>query len=241
VRDALGQLYLQLGDGKRALEQFEAIVKIEPRAALTRHTLGFLYRSKGESDLAKREFRACIQIEPGWTEPYKSLAMLLVEEGHLDSALAVYNVALAVDSTDASIHNNVGFVYSLAKKWPDAKLAYRNAIEFTQDPAMLRDVQKNLSTIVAIEAGKVQVRHVIVRTAAKAAELLAQLNAGSDFAELAREHSIDASAREGGNLGFFQRGDLHPDFEAAAFALEVGDLSEVIQTPVGFHIIQRTN
>ena len=184
---------------------------------------------------------ACIQIEPGWTEPYKSLARLHVEEGHLDSALAVYNAALAVDSTDATIHNNVGFLYSLAKKWPDAKAAYQNAIDFTQDPEMLREVMKNLSTIEAIEAGKVQVRHIVVRTSAKAAELLSQLKSGSDFADLAREHSIDASAKQGGNFGFFERGDLHSGFEAAAFALEVGDVSEVIRTPVGFHIIQRMN
>ncbi|HAA76258.1 TPA: hypothetical protein DCE37_14175, partial [Candidatus Latescibacteria bacterium] len=155
--------------------------------------------------------------------------------------LAVYNAALGVDSTDATIHNNVGYVYSMAKKWTDAKRAYANALSFTSDAEMLRDVQKNLSIIEAIEAGKVQVRHIVVRTEAKARELLSQLNGGSDFVELARAHSIDASTKEGGNLGFFEKGDLHPDFEAAAFSLEVGDLSDVILTPVGYHIIQRTN
>ena len=105
---------------------------------------------------------------------------------------------------------------------------------------MMRDVQENLSIIESIEAGEVQVRHIVVRTEAKARDLLGQLQAGADFAVLAKEHSIDASASQGGNLGFFEKGDLHPDFEASAVVLEVGGLSEIVQTPVGFHIIQRT-
>ena len=182
-----------------------------------------------------------MQIEPRWIEPYMSLAVLYLEEGYLDSTLAVYNAALGVDSTDASIHNNVGYVYSIGRNWESARLAYKNAIKFTSDPEMLRDIQKNLSVIDSIEAGKIQVRHILVRTRAKAAELLSQINAGSGFALLAKEHSIDGSASVGGNLGFFERGDLHPDFEAAAFGLEVGSLSDIVETPVGFHIILRTN
>ena len=241
VRNALGQVYVNKGDGKRALDQYEEIVKSEPRAAIARHTLGFLYRSKGDLEAAKREFRACIQIEPEWTEPYKSLAVLHVEEGHLDSSLAIYNAALRVDATDVSIHNNVGYVYSISRNWPDAKKAYQNAVKFSRDPEMLREVQKNLSIIESVEAGKAQVRHIVVRTRAKAEELLSLLNAGSDFAELAKEHSVDGSGPDGGNLGFFDKGDLHPDFESVAFGLEIGGVSSVFETPVGFHIMQRIN
>lgn len=62
---------------------------------------------------------------------------------------------------------------------------------------------------------------------------------GADFAELAKKYSDDpGSAAEGGDLGFVKRGVFYPEFEAAAFSLKEGELSQVIESPIGFHIIQ---
>lgn len=62
---------------------------------------------------------------------------------------------------------------------------------------------------------------------------------GDNFATLAILYSEDpGSARRGGDLGFFGRGELYPEFEAAAFSLRPGELSEIVETPAGFHIIQ---
>lgn len=72
-----------------------------------------------------------------------------------------------------------------------------------------------------------------------AEELLKQLNEGADFAALARTHSDDTgTATKGGELGSFGRGIMVGSFENAAFALRPGQLSEVVQTPFGFHIIK---
>ncbi len=69
--------------------------------------------------------------------------------------------------------------------------------------------------------------------------LLDSIKAGADFEALAKQYSEDpGSAVQGGDLGFVQRGVFYPEFEAAAFALERGELSEVVESPVGFHIIQ---
>ena len=69
--------------------------------------------------------------------------------------------------------------------------------------------------------------------------LLDSIKNGEDFAELARNNSDDpGSAREGGDLGFVKRGVFYPEFEAAAFKLKEGELSSVIESPVGFHIIE---
>ena len=71
-------------------------------------------------------------------------------------------------------------------------------------------------------------------------ELKAQLDAGGDFAALARSHSDCPSGRDGGDLGSFSRGQMVPAFEQAAFGMEVGATSDVVETPFGYHLIRRT-
>ncbi|MDY0081606.1 MAG: peptidylprolyl isomerase [Ignavibacteriaceae bacterium] len=73
----------------------------------------------------------------------------------------------------------------------------------------------------------------------KASALLDSIKAGADFSELAKKYSDDpGSAAQGGDLGFVKKGVFYPEFEEAAFKLNVGEISEVIESPVGFHIIQ---
>lgn len=73
----------------------------------------------------------------------------------------------------------------------------------------------------------------------KAQQLLQQIKEGADFAQLAKEHSEDPrSAEQGGNLGWMRHGQMVKEFEQAAFALEVGQVSDVVATDYGFHIIK---
>lgn len=86
---------------------------------------------------------------------------------------------------------------------------------------------------------EVRARHIIVETEEEAAEIIAALDAGGDFEELARERSQDGAAQQGGDLGYFSRGQMVPEFEEAVFAMEVDSYTaEPVQTQFGWHVIK---
>jgi parvulin-like peptidyl-prolyl isomerase len=75
----------------------------------------------------------------------------------------------------------------------------------------------------------------------RAGEALAKIRAGADFDDVVKEYSDDpGSVDRRGLVGKVHRGDLDPAFSAAAFALQTGQVSDVVETPFGFHIIKRT-
>lgn len=71
-------------------------------------------------------------------------------------------------------------------------------------------------------------------------DLKSQLDGGADFADLAREHSDCPSGSDGGSLGSFSEGQMVKPFDDATRALEVGAISDVVETDFGYHLIQRT-
>ncbi|MBP1968976.1 foldase protein PrsA [Virgibacillus natechei] len=85
---------------------------------------------------------------------------------------------------------------------------------------------------------EVNAQHILVEDEETADEVRSELDEGADFAELASEHSIDGSAEQGGDLGFFARGEMVPEFEEAAFDMDEGEISDPVNTQHGFHIIQ---
>ena len=86
---------------------------------------------------------------------------------------------------------------------------------------------------------EIRASHILVETEEEANDLKAQIDGGADFVALAKEHSIDPGAANGGDLGFFGRGMMVAPFEEAAFALaEPGAISAPVQSQFGWHIIK---
>jgi len=88
-------------------------------------------------------------------------------------------------------------------------------------------------------AETIRVRHILVKTKEEAEKIQKLLADGEDFEKLARDNSICPTASEGGDLGYFKRGDMVEEFDEAAFELkEPGDISPIVQTRFGFHLIK---
>lgn len=86
---------------------------------------------------------------------------------------------------------------------------------------------------------EVHARHILVASEGKAREIIAELAKGGDFAELAKKYSTDRGGASGGDLGFFKRADMVPEFAAAAFALKPGEVSkEPVKSQFGWHVIE---
>lgn len=100
--------------------------------------------------------------------------------------------------------------------------------------------QKHISLFQTKE--EITASHILVKTEKEAKEILKELKKGKDFFKLAKKRSTDpSSAREGGRLGTFGRGVMVPEFEKAAFSLKVGEISPVVKSEFGYHIIKVTD
>ena len=85
---------------------------------------------------------------------------------------------------------------------------------------------------------EVHARHILVETEAEAKEIKAELDKGADFAELAKKKSKDPGASDGGDLGFFTKEQMVPEFSDVAFKLQPGQISDPVKSQFGWHIIK---
>jgi len=88
---------------------------------------------------------------------------------------------------------------------------------------------------------QVRASHILVKTEAEAKALLSEIKKGTSFAKLAEAKSLCPSRKRGGDLGFFGRGRMVKEFENAAFALKKGEVSGVVKTQFGYHLIRKTD
>ena len=85
---------------------------------------------------------------------------------------------------------------------------------------------------------EVRARHILVETEDEAKAVEEELKKGADFAELAKKKSKDPGASDGGDLGFFTKDQMVPEFSAVAFALEPGKISDPVKSQFGWHVIK---
>lgn len=109
----------------------------------------------------------------------------------------------------------------------------------TKDEELRDYYEKNNEKFIVPETYRAS--HILVKSEEGATDVLNALAEGADFSELAKDKSIDLTNRRGGDIGYFKKGQLVPEFEEACTKLEVGQLSPVVKTSFGYHIITLTD
>jgi peptidyl-prolyl cis-trans isomerase C len=146
---------------------------------------------------------------------------------------------VAKAAEDKKIENNEDFKKRLAftrsRLLMDSLLASEGKAA-TSDEAM-KKVYEDASKQITGEQ-EVHARHILVETEDEAKAIEEELKKGADFAELAKKKSKDPGASDGGDLGFFTKDQMVPEFSAVAFALEPGKISDPVKSQFGWHIIK---
>lgn len=151
-----------------------------------------------------------------------------------------------IDREIANLKDMYGAQYDLAVQ-QSGEQAIRDMVklDLLRQKAAVEDVkvtEKELKQYYDEYKPKIRASHILVKDEKTAQDIKAKLDKGEDFAKLAKEYSQDAgSAQNGGDLGWFGPGKMVKEFEDAAYALNVGQVSQPVKTEYGYHIIKVTD
>jgi peptidyl-prolyl cis-trans isomerase C len=212
------RVVLAVGDVKITAAQFDQIVDALPEQYRS------VARGSGRKQLADNIVRIEILSQEGKRRKLDETSAYRTQSTFEDANILA-NMAYEQIGKDAKLDEADVRKYFEAHKSEFEQVRARHIlIRMSGSPSPVRPGQKDLTEAEAL---------------AKAQDLRKRIQAGEDFAQLAQKESDDTgSGANGGDLGFFHRGQMVPTFEQAAFAMQPGDLSEPVKSPFGYHVIK---
>lgn len=145
-----------------------------------------------------------------------------------------------LEAMDADLENDELFKreMEIARKTILKQMAMKNLLDSVKVEEADAKAYFEANASQFVEKETVHAKHILVKTKEEAEAVLAEIKEGKAFEDAAKEHSTCPSNANGGDLGTFPRGQMVPEFEQAAFSLEVGLVSEPVETSFGFHLIR---
>ncbi len=160
-----------------------------------------------------------------------------IDATELASELEQFNTALNEDETRKSYFESAG----VTDAFKEEQIALSLYVKAFQEE-IYKDAEaqtETLENMFATEIVEISARHILLEDEATALEVKAKLDAGEDFAELAKQVSKDpGSASNGGDLGYFSKGVMVEEFDNVAFSQAIGVISDPVQSSLGYHIIK---
>lgn len=171
-------------------------------------------------------------------EQFRQMPIEAIFQPLLDRLIDGHLLLQAAEAADVAADPEVQEQIARARDDVLRQTLIERAVLDATDEAALQAAYEALRAEPDFAIEQVTARHILVETEEAALAIIAELDDGADFAELAVERSTDPAAARGGELGTFRRGSMVPPFENAAFALEPGSYSsEPVRTQFGYHVI----
>jgi peptidyl-prolyl cis-trans isomerase C len=172
-------------------------------------------------------------------EQYRKVPIEQIFPTLLDSIIDTY--LTAADGRLKNIHNSADFKKEMMRI--ERQLLQRNAITQAINESVTDAALQDAYSKMKIENKgneEIHARHILVKEEKTAIAIIAELDKGKKFAELAKTKSTGPSAKNGGDLGYFGRGQMVPEFEKAAFAMDKGSYTTTpVKTQFGYHVIKQ--
>ena len=241
VLSKLSEAFLAQGKLDSAIHYVKIAGQKAPESPPIYSSLGFLYLQAGKLSIAKANLDKALILDPNSIEAHRFMGFYYTQIDSVDRALEYYRTLTELMPNDVEAHNNIAFLLAQTKQFQLALEAYERSKKMAVDPVVLHAINVNIEAIRAIMDGKMRARYILVGTVSEARNILEKLKEGQDFGALADQFSIAPNAKDGGDVGFFNKGDLMSDFERVVERLEIGQVSEALTLPGGVWIIQRLN
>lgn len=184
-------------------------------------------------------YQSELELAQGELDP--QFSQMPAEQRQLAALAAVIDIkTLARMAEDEKIQDSESFKHQMAflRDRTLHNLLFKKKVV---DPITDEDVKARYDKEIAAtpKEDEVKARHILLETEEEAKAVIAELEAGKDFVELAKEKSTGPSASQGGDLGYFTKGRMVPQFEQVAFELEPGEFTkEPVKTEFGWHVIK---
>jgi parvulin-like peptidyl-prolyl isomerase len=216
-------------------------------AALVNNQAVSLQEFEAQVALATSALSQQQNLDPGTTEGQAALLQLrrqildsMIDQTLIEQGAAREGIVVPMEKVDDELVRLIGDNATQFDEWLKANGMTRDSFKAQLQRQLLSAAfQEHIVGSSPAEVEQVHARHILVASEAEAVDILIKLQAGGSFAALAQEYSEDrATKNDGGDLGFFPRGVMPTEIERVAFALNPGQVSGIVKSDFGYHIIE---